>query len=89
MLFCNVKTGKPGKLIYLNLFKIAKAVKELELEHVVITSVDRDDLSDGGAKHFVDVINCLRKECPNTTIEILTPDFLKKNEAKNILSIFT
>ena len=66
--------------------RIAKAVKELELEHVVITSVDRDDLFDGGAKHFVDVINCLRKECPSTTIEILTPDFLKKKEAKNILS---
>ena len=84
--FCNVKTGKPGKIDIFEPMRIAKAVKELELEHVVITSVDRDDLFDGGAKHFVDVINCLRKECPNTTIEILTPDFLKKNEAKNILS---
>ena len=84
--FCNVKTGKPGTVDIFEPIKIAKAVKELELEHVVITSVDRDDLFDGGAKHFVDVINCLRKECPNTTIEILTPDFLKKNEAKNILS---
>jgi len=84
--FCNVKTGKPGKIDIFEPMKIAKAVKELELEHIVITSVDRDDLFDGGAKHFVDVINCLRKECPNTTIEILTPDFLKKNEAKNILS---
>ena len=84
--FCNVKTGKPGKVDIFEPIKIAEAVKELELEHVVITSVDRDDLSDGGAKHFVDVINSLRKECPNTTIEILTPDFLKKNEAKNILS---
>ena len=84
--FCNVKTGKPGKIDIFEPKRIAKAVKELELEHVVITSVDRDDLFDGGAKHFVDVINCLRKECPNTTIEILTPDFLKKNEAKNILS---
>ena len=84
--FCNVKTGKPGTVDIFEPVKIAKAVKELELEHVVITSVDRDDLFDGGAKHFVDVINCLRKECPNTTIEILTPDFLKKNEAKNILS---
>ena len=84
--FCNVKTGKPGTIDIFEPMKIAKAVKELELEHVVITSVDRDDLFDGGAKHFVDVINCLRRECPNTTIEILTPDFLKKNEAKNILS---
>ena len=84
--FCNVKTGKPGTIDIFEPMRIAKAVKELELKHVVITSVDRDDLFDGGAKHFVDVINCLRKECPNTTIEILTPDFLKKNEAKNILS---
>ncbi len=84
--FCNVKTGKPGTIDIFEPMRIAKAVKELELEHVVITSVDRDDLFDGGAKHFVNVINCLRKECPNTTIEILTPDFLKKNEAKNILS---
>ena len=84
--FCNVKTGKPGTIDIFEPMRIAKAVKELELEHVVITSVDRDDLFDGGAKHFVDVINCLRRECPNTTIEILTPDFLKKNKAKNILS---
>ena len=84
--FCNVKTGKPGIIDIFEPMRITKAVKELELKHVVITSVDRDDLFDGGAKHFVDVINCLRKECPNTTIEILTPDFLKKNEAKNILS---
>ncbi len=84
--FCNVKTGKPGRVDIFEPIKIAKTVKELELEHVVITSVDRDDLSDGGAQHFVNVIDCLRKECPNTTIEILTPDFLKKYEAKNILS---
>ena len=84
--FCNVKTGKPGRVDIFEPIKIAKTVKELELEHVVITSVDRDDLSDGGAKHFVNVIDCLRKECPNTTIEILTPDFLKKYEAKNILA---
>ena len=84
--FCNVKTGKADTVDVFEPFKIAKTVKELELEHVVITSVDRDDLSDGGAKHFVDVINCLRKECLNTTIEILTPDFLRKKEAINILS---
>ena len=84
--FCNVKTGKPDTVDIFEPFKIAKTVKELELEHVVITSVDRDDLSDGGAKHFVDVINCIRNECLNTTIEILTPDFLRKKEAINILS---
>jgi len=84
--FCNVKTGKPSAIDIFEKFKIAKAVKELQLEHVVITSVDRDDLLDGGAQHFVDVIDCLRKECPNTTIEILTPDFLKKNSAIKILS---
>ena len=79
--FCNVKTGKPNNVDVFEPYKIAKTVKELELEHVVITSVDRDDLDDGGAKHFSNVIDCLRKECPNTTIEILTPDFLKKNNA--------
>ncbi|SVE26821.1 uncharacterized protein METZ01_LOCUS479675, partial [marine metagenome] len=84
--FCNVKTGKPNRVDVLEPFKIAKTVKELQLDHVVITSVDRDDLGDGGAQHFVDVINCLRKDCPNTSIEILTPDFLKKYEAKDILS---
>ena len=84
--FCNVKTGKPKRVDLFEPFKIAKAVKELELEHVVITSVDRDDLPDGGAKHFVDVINVLRKECLSTTIEILTPDFLKKSKAKKIIS---
>ncbi len=84
--FCNVKTGKPNTVDLFEPIKIAKAVKELELKHVVITSVDRDDLTDGGAQHFVNVIKRLRIECPNTTIEILTPDFLKKNEAKEILS---
>ena len=83
--FCNVKTGKPNNIDKLEPFKISKAVKELGLEHVVITSVDRDDLDDGGAQHFVDVINSLRKESPKTTIEILTPDFFKKPIAKNIL----
>ena len=59
--FCNVKTGKPGRVDIFEPIKIAKTVKELELEHVVITSVDRDDLPDGGAKHFVNVIDCLKK----------------------------
>ena len=84
--FCNVKTGKPKNIDNLEPLRIANTVKELKLEHVVITSVDRDDLFDGGAQHFVDVINALKKNCPNTTIEILTPDFFKKLEAKNILA---
>lgn len=83
--FCNVKTGKPMPIDLFEPFKISNTVKDLGLEHVVITSVDRDDLYDGGAQHFVDVINSLRSSCPNTTIEILTPDFHKKKEAKNIL----
>ena len=83
--FCNVKTGKPNSIDSFEPYKIANTVKELSLDHVVITSVDRDDLEDGGAKHFVDVINSLRASCPKTTIEILTPDFFKKKSAKNIL----
>ena len=85
--FCNVKTGKPNIIDPLEPFKISNTVKELGLEHVVITSVDRDDLEDGGAQHFVDVITSLRKASPQTTIEILTPDFYKKNKAKEILEI--
>ena len=85
--FCNVKTGRPNKVDQFEPYKIANTVKELGLDHVVITSVDRDDLEDGGAQHFVDVINSLRKNCPTTTIEILTPDFLKKSIAKNILEL--
>ena len=68
--FCNIKTGIPNKADSFEPYKISKAVKELELEHVVITSVDRDDLEDGGAKHFVNVINSLRKEFPNTNQDI-------------------
>jgi len=84
--FCNVKTGIPDKLDPFEPFKISKAVKDLSLSHVVITSVDRDDLSDGGAKHFASTINAIKKSSPNTTIEILTPDFLKKESAIGILS---
>lgn len=83
--FCNVKTGKPKNIDIFEPFKISNTVKELGLEHVVITSVDRDDLIDGGAQHFVDVIESLRQKCPNTTIEILTPDFHKKKDARDIL----
>ena len=79
--FCDVKTGVPGKLDQLEPFKIAEAVKKLNLKHVVITSVDRDDLVDGGSEHFFEVINQTRKSNPNTTIEVLTPDFLRKGDA--------
>ena len=73
--FCDVKTGKPGALDPLEPFKISKAVKELNLNHVVITSVDRDDLTDGGANHFKDVVDQVKKNNLNTTVEVLTPDF--------------
>ena len=79
--FCDVKTGVPGNLDLLEPVKIAEAVKKLNLKHVVITSVDRDDLDDGGSEHFYNVINQTRKSNPNTTIEVLTPDFLRKREA--------
>ena len=79
--FCDVKTGVPGNLDLLEPVKIAGAVKKLNLKHVVITSVDRDDLDDGGSEHFYNVINQTRKSNPNTTIEVLTPDFLRKGEA--------
>ncbi len=79
--FCDVKTGVPGKLDQLEPVKIADAVKKLNLKHVVITSVDRDDLDDGGSEHFFEVINQTRKSNPNTTIEVLTPDFLRKGDA--------
>ena len=79
--FCDVKTGVPGKLDPLEPVKIAEAVKKLNLKHVVITSVDRDDLNDGGSEHFFEVINQTRKLNPYTTIEVLTPDFLRKGDA--------
>ena len=79
--FCDVKTGKPGKLVELEPIKISQAVKKLKLRHVVITSVDRDDLDDGGSNHFYEVINQIKKTNLNTTIEVLTPDFLRKGDA--------
>jgi len=79
--FCNVKTGKPNFLDPFEPIKISQATKDLNLKHVVITSVDRDDLDDGGAKHFSEVIKEIRKENKNTTIEVLTPDFLRKGES--------
>ena len=79
--FCNVATGKPNKLDLSEPIRVAKSVARLNLSHVVITSVDRDDLYDGGADHFVTTILDIRKYSPNTSIEVLTPDFLKKNGA--------
>ncbi len=79
--FCDVRTGKPTSLDPNEPLKIAEATKELKLKHVVITSVDRDDLKDGGADHFSKVILETRKMNPGTTIEVLTPDFLRKGEA--------
>ena len=79
--FCNVATGKPNKLDLSEPIRVAKSVARLNLNHVVITSVDRDDLHDGGADHFVSTITDIRKYSPNTSIEILTPDFLKKDGA--------
>ena len=79
--FCNVKTGLPDKLDVFEPYKISQAVKKMNLSHVVITSVDRDDLDDGGAEHFAKTIKAIRKTSPETTVEILTPDFLKKEDA--------
>ena len=79
--FCNVKTGKPTYLDPFEPAKIAQATKELNLKHVVITSVDRDDLDDGGANHFSKVILATKKMNKNTTLEVLTPDFLRKDKA--------
>jgi lipoyl synthase len=79
--FCNVATGKPSALDANEPRNVALAVRKMGLNHVVITSVDRDDLDDGGAQHFVEVIHAIRAESPATTIEILTPDFLRKEGA--------
>jgi len=79
--FCNVITGKPKSLDPLEPKKISTAIKKLNLKHAVITSVDRDDLYDGGAKHFYEVIIETKKNNPNTTIEVLTPDFLRKGDS--------
>ena len=83
--FCDVITGKPKALDPYEPIKIANAVKKLNLRHVVITSVNRDDLSDGGANHFSEVVKKIRKKNLNTTIEILTPDFLRKNNSYKIV----
>ncbi|MBL4726515.1 MAG: lipoyl synthase [Rhizobiaceae bacterium] len=79
--FCNVRTGKPNPLDVAEPENVAIAVEKLGLKHVVITSVDRDDLADGGAEHFVQTIQAIRARSPGTTIEILTPDFQRKEGA--------
>src|SRR6185436_4225704 len=79
--FCNVKTGLPGALDAGEPSHVADATARLGLAHIVVTSVDRDDLPDGGARHFAETIRAIRKRCPQTTIEVLTPDFLRKDGA--------
>jgi lipoyl synthase len=79
--FCNVKTGLPGPLDPGEPDRVAEATEKLCLKHVVVTSVDRDDLDDGGAAHFAGVVGAIRARCPATTIEVLTPDFLRKDGA--------
>jgi lipoic acid synthetase len=79
--FCNVKTGLPGPLDADEPERVAEATEKLGLKHVVVTSVDRDDLGDGGAAHFAAVIRAIRARCPATTVEVLTPDFLRKDGA--------
>ncbi|HKD23129.1 MAG TPA: lipoyl synthase [Rhizomicrobium sp.] len=83
--FCNVKTGLPGALDVDEPLHVGQAVAKLGLKHVVITSVDRDDLADGGATHFAQTIAAIRAESPGTTVEVLTPDFLRKSGAVEIV----
>ena len=83
--FCNVRTGLPEPLDAQEPAKVADAVAKLGLSHVVITSVDRDDLADGGAEHFAQTIRAIRERSPQTTIEILTPDFLRKEGALEVV----
>src|SRR4051794_39726360 len=79
--FCNVRSGLPGPLDPGEPEKVAQATAKLDLAHIVVTSVDRDDLADGGADHFAQTIRAIRAHCPKTTIEVLTPDFLRKDGA--------
>lgn len=83
--FCNIKTGRPDLLDPHEPERVAAALAQLNLAHVVITSVDRDDLPDGGAEHFAQTIGAIRKTSPKTTIEVLTPDFLRKEGALEIV----
>ena len=84
--FCNIQTGKPKNVDIFEPLRVAKAVKDLKLKHVVITSVDRDDLSDGGAFHFYKTIKMIKKFSPNVSIEILTPDFKNKENYLDTIS---
>ncbi|MFT3724608.1 MAG: lipoyl synthase [Hyphomonadaceae bacterium] len=83
--FCNVRTGMPGPLDADEPRRVGETVAKMGLGHVVITSVDRDDLADGGAEHFAQVVRAIRQAAPKSTIEILTPDFLRKGDAANIV----
>ena len=83
--FCNVRTGLPEALDAAEPAHVAEATAKLGLSHVVITSVDRDDLADGGAEHFARTIGAIRARCPSTTIEVLTPDFLRKDGALEVV----
>lgn len=83
--FCNIKTGRPDQLDPHEPERVGEAVGKMGLSHIVITSVDRDDLDDGGANHFAQTIRAIRTSAPNTTIEILTPDFLRKEGAIEIV----
>ena len=84
--FCNVATGRPLPLNKKEIDDVVNSVKELQLKHVVITSVDRDDLEDCGAGHWADMIRALKKECPETTMEVLVPDFKGRLDF-NIISL--
>ena len=83
--FCNVKTGRPDLLDPHEPERVGQALAQMRLKHVVITSVDRDDLDDGGANHFAETIQEIRRKSPGTTIEVLTPDFLRKDGAIDIV----
>ena len=84
--FCNVKTGLPAPLDAEEPVHVAEATAKLGLAHIVVTSVDRDDLDDGGAAHFAATIRAIRARCPTTTIEVLTPDFLRKDGAVEVVA---
>ena len=83
--FCNVRTGRPGAIDPSEPARVGAAIAELGLSHVVVTSVDRDDLADGGAAHFAATIAAIRTKAPATTVEVLTPDFLRKEGALDIV----
>lgn len=83
--FCNVETGRPQPVDPGEPARVAEAVRALGLRHVVVTSVDRDDLLDGGAAHFARCIECIREASPGTTVEVLTPDFLRKPGAADVV----